>query len=142
MKVICKENKAKNLDFEQDIFTFSRETEFSITYKKEYIVMGIMIGKKSNCIYYLIDDDYNRPSWLPYVLFNISHNQLPPKWYISILNKQESTGNIFYLSGFNELCNNEDYHDALIEQEPWALKIYFKRIDEIKEWYSENRLSY
>ena len=137
MKVICRENKAKNLDFQQDQFTFSKETEFSIEHTKEYIVMVIMIEKESNCIYYLIDDDFGRPSWLPYVLFNISDNQLPPYWYVSILNKHESTGNIFYLSGFDELCNNDDYHDALVEREKWALDIYFKRKQEIKEWHLE-----
>jgi hypothetical protein len=135
MKVICKENKAKNLDFKQDQFTFSKETEFSIEHTKEYIVMGIMIEKESNCLYYLIDDDFGRPSWLPYVLFNISDNQLPPYWYVNILNKHESMGSIFYLSGFDELCNNDDYHDALLEYEKWALEIYFKRKQEIKEWH-------
>jgi len=96
--------------------------------------MGIMIRKESNDIHYLIDIN-TRPFWFPYILFTISDNQLPPYWYISILNKQESTGTIFYLSGFDELCNNDDFHDALVERERWALDIYLKRKAEIKEWH-------
>jgi hypothetical protein len=136
MKVICKENRAINLDFEENIFTFPKSTDFPVIKGKEYIVMGMMIGKESNCIYYFIDE-YDRPHWLPYVLFDISDNELSPGWCVSILNKKESTGNIFYLSGFSELCNDDDYHDALVEREQWALDIYFKRRYEVQEWYFE-----
>src|SRR5690606_8361747 len=114
----------------------SKETCFPVVKGKEYIIMGIMIMKESNCIYYLVDE-YDLPDWIPYVLFDISHNELLPNWFVSILNKKESTGNIFYLSGFSELCNDEDYHDALVEREKWALDIYHKRKYEAQEWYFE-----
>src|SRR5690606_5659168 len=116
MKVICKENRAVNLDFNEVTILSSKETRFPVVRGNEYIVMGIMIRKDSNCIYYLVDGG-GFPDWIPYILFDISHNELSPNWYISILNKKESTGNIFYLSGFSELCNEEDYHDALVERE-------------------------
>ncbi len=136
MKVICKENRAINLNLDEVTTVLSKETYFPVIKEKEYIVMGIMMLKDSNCIYYLIDEG-DLPDWIPYVLFDISDNELSPNWFVSILNKKESTGNIFYLSGFSEMCNEEDYHDALVEREKWALDIYFKRKYEAQEWYFE-----
>ena len=137
MKVICKENKAMNLD-PKEIVTIqcSDKTEFPVIKELEYIVMGIVIYEDSNCIYYLVSDDYY-PYWVPYQLFNVSDNQLPPYWFIKIFDKKTSPGGLFYLSGFHELCNNAGYHDALVERESWALNIYFKRKHEIKEWHLE-----
>jgi len=136
MKIICKENRATNLDLKEVTLVYSQETYFPVIKGKEYIVMGIMTYKNSNSIYYLVDD-YDLPDWLPYMIFDISHNKLSPNWYIKTLDKQKSTGNIFYLSGFSELCNNDDFHDALFERESWALDIYFKRKYEEQEWYFE-----
>ena len=100
------------------------------------LVMGMRMRKDSNCIYYLIDEG-NSPSWIPYGLFDVSHNEFLPNWYMKIFNKKETDGTVFYLSGFDELCNNEDYHDALVEREEWALDIYAKRKYEAQEWYFE-----
>jgi hypothetical protein len=134
MKVICKENKATNLDPKEVTIVHSNDTYFPVTKGGEYIVMGMVIYKTSNCIYYLVNN-LGRPHWIPYQLFDISDNQLPPHWFMKIFDKKTSPGGLFYLSGFDELCNNDDFHDALIESEQWALDIYFKRKDEIKEWH-------
>jgi hypothetical protein len=134
MKVICKENRAHKLSYEENEFTFSKETKFIAVLGKEYIVMGIMMRKDSNALYYLIDE-YHSPYWIPYIVFDIFDNQIFTDWHIAILEKAKSTGTIFYISGFKELCNDDDYHDALMEREPWALDIYFKRKREMQEWY-------
>jgi len=88
----------------------------------------------SNCLYYLIDNT-DRPDWVPYPLFTISDNEILPNWFVKIFNKKESERMTFYLSGFSELCNDENYHDALAEREKWALDIYFNRKREAQEWY-------
>ena len=135
MKVICKENKAMNLEPQEiAIIQCSNKTEFPLIKGLEYIVMGIVIYKDSNCVYYLVNDDYY-PFWVPYQLFNISDNQLPPYWFTKIFDEKTLDSCLFYLSGFDELCNNDDYYEALIERERWALNTYFKRKDEIKEWH-------
>src|SRR5581483_12075419 len=124
MKVICTENRAINLDPKEVTLFHSKETKFPVTKGEEYIVMGMIVYKDSNCIYYLVDNNF--PCWIPYPLFNISDNQLPPYWFVKIFDKKTSLGDLFYLAGFSELCNNENYHDALMELESWALDIYFK----------------
>jgi len=67
----------------------------------------------------------------------ISDQELSPNWFVKIFDKNELLGDLFYLSGFSEMCNEEDYHDALVEREKWALDIYHKRKYEAQEWYFE-----
>jgi hypothetical protein len=136
MKVICKSNAAKNLDLNEVKVICTNDTYFPVTKGVEYIVMGIAVYKNSNCIYYLIDE-FDLPCWLPYPLFEISHKELSPNWYIDVIDKKKFDGNVFCLSGFYELCNDEDYHDALAERELYALDIYSKRKYEVQEWYFE-----
>lgn len=125
MKVICKKNSAKELDLQEVKTLLRNEYDYRLILEKEYIVMGIESYKDSNCLYYLVDEG-GLPNWYPYPLFTISDNALAKDWYIKIYNKK-SEGDVYLLSGFYELCNNENYHDLLIERDQNALDIYFKR---------------
>jgi len=87
--------------------------------------MGMRINKQSNCIYYLIDEG-GRPDWFPYMLFEISDNKLAKDWSIKIFNKEEP-GDIYYLCGFWELVNDDNFHDLLIERDQQTMDIYFKQ---------------
>jgi hypothetical protein len=125
MKVICKKNTAQDLDLKEVTTVFSNEVEYELEIGKKYRVMGIMINKKSNCIYYLIDEK-GWPDWYPYLLFEISDNTLPQDWYIGIYDKK-GTGSIFMLMGFDELCNDDNYHDLLMDRDEATMKNYFRR---------------
>ena|SRR5580765_7940000 len=133
MKVVCKKNTAKGLDLSEVTTICSHEVRYPLILEKEYIVMGMVIYKDSNCIYYLLDE-YDKPDWVPYMLFEISHNELSPNWFVKLFDK-EGFGDLFYLSGFYEMCNDGNYHDDLIEREKYALDIYHKRKYEVQEWY-------
>lgn len=135
MKVICKENKVTSLNLGKENIIYPNNYRFSLVKEKEYIVMGIVIYKDSNCIYYLVDE-YEHPTWIPYIFFEISDKELSPNWFVKVFDKNESE-DLFCLSGFNEMCNDEDYYDALVDREKWALDIYFKRKYEVQEWYFE-----
>lgn len=130
MKAICKQNTARTLDLKEVTTLFSNEYTYDLELGKEYTIMGLVIYKDSNCLYYLVDE-HGRPSWVPYRLFEISDNSLPQNWYVEVLEKNLS-GDIFYLSGFYELCNQDDFYDLLAERDPKALEIYFKRKFEIE----------
>src|SRR5690348_12797080 len=123
MKVICKANRGHEIDYAKNDFQFFPQTEFPVIKGREYIVMGLIIYKESNGIHYLIDDDNYRPFWVPSVCFDVFDNEVFNEcfsaWYVRIFNRQEPNGTIFYLSGFDELCNNDDYYEALIERENW-----------------------
>lgn len=131
MKVICKKNTSKDFDLKEVRSVISNEVRYPIEIGKEYLVMGIMILKRDKCIQYLIDDS-GRPFWIPYLLFDISDNALPNNWYVSIFDKN-SPGDLFYLSGFYELCNDEDFHDSLMERDEEAMILYFQRKIELEK---------
>ena len=111
-------------------YGYTQKLEYSLTIGEEYIVMGLMLSKKANCMRYLIIDD-GFPCWYPQVLFEIINPKLPANWFVRSLNTNETSGTITFLIGFYELCIDEDFYDALIEGEEWALKIYRDRKNEL-----------
>ena len=125
MKILCKKNTIKGVDLKEVTTFLVDEYNYELEIGKEYLVMGIMTPKDSNCIYYLTDHN-GSPFWYPYLLFDITDNTIPKNWYILILNKN-GDGTIFTLIGFDELCNDDDFHDALMERDEQAMLTYFKR---------------
>ncbi len=111
-------------------YGYTQKLEYPVTIGEEYIVMGLMLSKRANCICYLIIDD-GFPSWYPQVLFEIIDPKLPANWFVKSFNANETGGTITFLSGFYELCMNDDFYDALIEGEEWAMKIYRNRKNEL-----------
>lgn len=133
MKVICIKNTAKDLDLKEVTCVLSHEYRFGLIIGREYLVMGIITYKDSRCLYYLIDDDY-APFWYPYLLFEIRNNKLPADWYVQVPGSHTHS-QIYSLIGFEELCNQSSFHDALLEREEYALQIYYKRKAEIFDDY-------
>lgn len=137
MKIICKENTAKNLDLKEVTDISYNEYEYPLIIGKEYVVMGIAMYKNRNYLYYLVDNNW-LPDWEPYGLFEISDKAFPPNWHINIIDKKKYLyGNVFFVAGFYELCTNENYYDALMDRDPEALEIYSKRKSEFKQWHEE-----
>lgn len=106
------------------------QLEFPVTVGKEYQVMGIVFYKDTKCLHYLVDD-YNLPDWCPDFLFDITNPALPGNWFTKNYNTRITHGDLISIIGFDELCTNDDYHDALMEREEWALKIYRYRKNEL-----------
>lgn len=78
MKLICKKTSAKGFDLKEVTTLFTDNHNYGLTLAKEYVVMGIVIYKDSNCLHYLIDEN-GKPDWYPYLLFDISDNSLPQR---------------------------------------------------------------
>jgi len=135
MKIICKKNDAKGLVLKEVGLT-KDEYKFGLTIGREYLVMGIAIGKEIITPEYLVDDENRDPTWQPYMLFDIIDPTLPPNWLIKIYDNQYQ-GDLRSLMGFQELITNDDYHYALIDGQQWALDIYFKRKAEVEKYYQE-----
>ncbi len=130
MKVICKKTTSKDLDLKKITTIFVNDYDYRLILDKEYRVMGMATYRDTNCLYYLIDEE-GLPNWFPYVLFTLSDNALPKNWYIKLYD-QNLSGDIFSLVGFDELCNNEDFHDLLVEREEKAMRTYFRRKIELE----------
>ena len=134
MKVICKKDFITGTELREVTTDLVERYDYSseVDIARKYRVMGLAIHQRSNCLYYLIDDN-DRPWWCPYMLFDISDNSLPSNWYIRLIDKNDLFLNIYYLSGFDELCNDHDYYRALIEREAHAVDVYFKRKREYEQ---------
>ena len=130
MKVTCKQNTLKDFDLSEVIGFFNKNAKYHVDIGQEYLVMGIMIPKYNNCLYYMVDNG-DLPIWNPYFLFDISDNSLPNDWYVKVYNKNDPD-RLFYLSGFYELCNDEDFHDLLLDCDKNARAIYFQRKTEFE----------
>ncbi len=126
MRVVCKYNDPSNIPSDiPDNFDFGLEIN------KEYLVMGMLNFKKSNDLYFLVDED-GRPSWFPYQIFEIKNNNLPQSWAVKI-NISDDYVDYKNLMGFDELCNKEDFFNQLLERDENVMQIYFKRKIELEK---------
>lgn len=140
MKVKCKHTTAEDLDLEFVTTIVAKDYDFSsggygVELNEEYIVMGIVVYADSNCAYYLIDT-HNKPTWYPYLLFELIDNSLPSNWFLKLYHPNTEF-EIVSLLGFEELCNDEEFYDKLIERDKEAERIYFKRKIELKKALEE-----
>jgi hypothetical protein len=135
MKIICKKINAKGVDLNEVKTIHTNEFDYSfgsygLQLNMEYLVMGIILYKEANCLYYLIDL-HSKPYLFPYVLFDISDNMLPPSWNIKVYNKFEN--DIYCIWGFEELCNDDLFFEQLMDRKDKAMRIYFKRKIEMEK---------
>lgn len=131
MKVICTQETIQSLELKEATGHFNNDYRGRLTIGKAYIVMGLTIYKRSNCPYYLIDHE-GWPIWTPYMFFNVADNKIPHNWYVKLFNKN-GEGTVSILMGFNDLCNDDDFHDALADREEQAMLTYFERAKEMEQ---------
>ena len=130
MKVVCKYNDPSNVPK-----NIPDDFDFGLNVEKEYLVMGMLTYKKSNSLYFLIDEN-GRPSWFPFQIFEISNNVIPENWFVKI-NTDNDYVDFYNLMGFNELCNNEDFFNQLLERDEKTMQIYFRRKIELENELAE-----
>lgn len=131
MKVKCIANEGNALSNKQMDAGESMKSEFRLTINAEYTVYAMSLWKGT--INYLTLNKYNHPSWHPAELFEVVDNILPLEWYYKFFGYRDD----FYLNaiwGYKELIDPV-YYDELIEREPEAIRIFWKRKKEIDEYY-------
>lgn len=85
-------------------------------------------------LHYLTLDKYaTLPFWSPAPLFDIFDNTLPLEWYYNFFGYGEQHY-ITAIWGYKEMVFDEAHHDALIEREDEAIRIFLKRKKEIDEY--------
>lgn len=131
MKIICTNNIAQDLEVQKITTHFINDYRCRLTIGREYLVMGMILYKKSSCLFYLIDHN-GWPDWYPHMLFDVVDNSLPENWYIKLFNTNENKY-LNILVGFDELCNKNKFYDELVEREEEASQIYFNRKEELQK---------
>jgi len=133
---LLKYNKNQKKYNELGRFGSTKYTEFGITLNKEYIVMGMILGKSA--LEYLIDDDGIISSY-PYPLFEVIDNKIPSNWFFKSYNYfDKKYPYIEAIWGYYELVFDDNHYSSLIEGNRAAERIYFKRKIEIEKMYNKN----
>lgn len=129
MKVLCKYNDPDNVPSGvPNSFNFGLELE------KEYLVMGIVLAEKQ--LWYLVDEK-SRPSFFPYQLFEVTDASISTNWHFKLYSEDDG---IFPFDkeamwGYYDLCFDENHYEQIVDREPGALELYFKRKTEIENKY-------
>ena len=125
MKVLCRINDPSSVSN-----NIPDNFDYGLEIGKEYLVMGMLTFKKSNNLYFLIDEN-GRPSWFPFQIFDILNNELPDNWFVKV-NINNEYVDYFNLIGFAELCNKEDFFNQLLERDEEVMRVYFRRKIELE----------
>lgn len=137
MRILCKQTTAEGFDL-KEVDTIS-SNDFDYTFggaglelNKEYLVMGVYLDHRTHVLYYLIDTG-GRPDWFPHLLFDVTDNAIPEKWFSRIYTSDRSE--IFLVLGFDELCNQDGFFDLLMDRDETTMRTYFRRKIELEKKY-------
>lgn len=130
MKVKCLYNTGKNLSqkFLDDGWT--KESTMYLDINREYIVYGISFFKKDLCMY-LITDKYLKPFWCPDEIFEITDSKISSLWHFKKFEKSDTIYEDWRFCGYYELIYDVFHSNDLMEREPKALDIFYKRKKEM-----------
>lgn len=146
MKILCKFNSGKDLrpfeskPLEKKEFGRFGTSEYSeygeLEIGREYLVMGIVIFETYQA--YLIDGN-GLISTYPCQLFEIIDDNIPKNWKFRIIDKNEDIYPFVQsIIGYPEFClNRNEYEDLIVENDEEAVRIYFKRKNELEKMLAE-----
>lgn len=124
MKVVCKYNNPNKIPK-----GVPSDFDYGLKLQKEYWVMGIMINGEE--ISYFIDEN-GKPGFYPKELFDVADNQLSQDWYFrSYSQNDEMYPYVQAIWGYRELVFEESHYEKIVEREEAALRLYFKRKEEL-----------
>ncbi len=108
------------------------DSRFPVTFDRDYVVFGICLWREGVLYYLVVNDENNRPDWIPACLFRLVDGRLPFGWVYSYW-RETSGFRVDAIWGYAELVVSDGKHyDALIEREPEALAIFDRRRAEIE----------
>jgi hypothetical protein len=108
--------------------------DYGLIIHKEYLVMGIVVFKKSKDTYFLIDES-GKPSWFPFQIFEIIENVIPNNWYY-IINNDYDYVDFHSLLSYKEFCDFE-YFNLLLERDNDAMLVYFNNKVLTEKYFEE-----
>jgi len=101
-----------------------------------YTVYGIHVYE-NKISYLLVTGADWQPMWYYAELFEIIDNLFPIEWYFNFWGYESQVSAIW---GFKELVNKDNFHDDLLEREPYAIEIFLKRKKEIDEYHEFEKI--
>ncbi len=130
MKVKCIHNTGKAFRGHKMPNGYSEISQFGgLDLGDEYFVAGVVVFE--GLTNYLIDED-GSPSFVPYMLFQITDPRILEVWQSSVTN---SGGRDFITFGYSEFCFDAEHFDGLVNLEAKHIELFEKRILEAKLLY-------
>lgn len=102
--------------------------DFELPLGKIFVVYGISIWQ--GVLNYLIVEDNEKPFWFPAELFVVEDTLLPSGIHYKYFGLQDKRG-LNALWSYKEMVLNDQHYIDLIEREPDAEGVFFKRKNEI-----------
>jgi len=135
MKVKCIANTGLNLSTKSIEIGYTKQARFDLSVGEIYTVYSMLIFKEA--IEYLISKGpLEKPFWYTAELFDIVDNQLSFQWFF-VFRGYDHPEEVQDLSvaiwGYREMVFDDRHRLDLIEREPEALKVFFKRKQEMDE---------
>ena len=97
----------------------SEETILPFIIGDEYTVYGQLIWK--GMLQYLIQGSQEHlPSWYPAEVFEVIDPRLSRSWFF----QYDGQSDFSAIWGFNELVFDQNFNDALMEWDDWALQVF------------------
>lgn len=102
-------------------------TRFELTRERSYHAYGMAMINGGLMV--LVEDDYNKPAWIPLQAFEVEDPALPPGWLFNYvpgvtLGGMPGEWVVEAIWGYPELVRSEEHYSELIELEPSALAIF------------------
>ena len=109
----------------------TEQTVFPVTLGARYEVFGLGLFKTT--LIALVLDDSGKPNWHPVGLFDFADCEIPSNWHFAVQDGIVASGvgsTYGWVArwGYAELANDLSHVDALIEEEPAALEIFFREV--------------
>lgn len=125
MKVRCIANRGAALSGRAKRAGFTDQSVFHVTMGEEYPVYGMALWDSGLAV--LICDDTGLPWWYPIELFDVIDRRLPDSWEFDVTWTEDAYA--LALWGYPALIRDPDYHDALVEREDEALRVFYAERD-------------
>jgi hypothetical protein len=132
----CIHNTGASLGAPQRGHFFSTKTVFDLSVGSEYPVLGLGIWE--TLLLALVCDETRKPNWLPTGLFDFDSQRILTDWEFALLDGRSASGGDasnrwVALWGYEELVRVTGHSDALIERDPTALELFFRRLASASE---------
>jgi hypothetical protein len=110
---------------------YTDKTVFHLDVDSEYRVFAMSLWETALIV--LVCDETGQPNWLPIGLFKFNDYSMPSDWEFVLLDGGAASGGNSLSRetarwGYQEMIRNPKHHDALIEREQEALKVFFDEV--------------
>jgi hypothetical protein len=124
MIATCRASRGRALPANYRGLYFTEQTVFDITPGQGYQVYEMALFNGGLIL--LVVDDTRRPHWYPAELFDLQEGPMPSTWRFAVRASDDSGTQAVW--GHERLVLDEEFEDAITEQDPDALVTFWRDV--------------